>query len=1062
MPAIFSKYFFYFLLNLVFLFSVDAYAQVYNFKNYTVDSGFPAAQPIEVFQDDKGFLWICTLGEGLTRFDGVNYKHYNYKDSLISNEVRAIVQDNNGVFWIGTEEGLSKFNGSSFETIKNKLFEHVSIRDILIDKKGKLWIGTYGNGLITYDHKVFTQFEEKDGLLDKKISSIAEDKKGNIWLGTITGGLFKYDGTAFTQYTIANGLSNNTVRSVIADKDNRIWIGTDNGLTKFENEEFTIYRTPEGLIHNLVYDVCEDKLGNIWIGTLGGISKFDNQKFKSFTTAQGLTSNLVYNLFIDKEGNMWIGTDLPGITVLGVHQISYYTQKTGLSNNSVYGITQDNNGNFWFATYGGANIYNGEKFEIINETALSPTSNLLSVSKDREGVIWFTGTEGVIKFDGKDFKKLDYSFSNNPIFSLRKNISGETWFGSKGLIRYDGQKTFKKFDFKNSTESTIFSIHEDSRGYVWLATGGQGAIVFDGENFSTIDSLNGLPSSTITSIAEDKQGNIWLGTDGKGVCKLQYQNKGFDVEQVFDTRVGLIHNAVQALIFDNTGHLWVGTKNGICEIDVPEYNQSKRKIITNFGRDEGFISVECNQNAVFKDKEGFLWFGTEGGAIRFNPATEPLYNKSLRTYISNVRLFYEDVDWGKYSSKLTPYFNLPTDLKLSHDNNYLTFDFIGIHFSNPNKVRYQFRLTPADEEWLPVTNKNDATYSNLSPGKYTFEVRATTNGSWISPTVSFDFSIEKPFWKTWWFFSLMILMAIGLIYGYISSHTRTLKVIQKDLEVKVQQRTYQLEEQNNKLQDAYKIIEEKNSEITDSIRYAKNIQEAILPPMHLLKNFLPDSFVFFMPKDIVSGDFYWLAQTETKVVVAAVDCTGHGVPGAFMSFVGFNLLNQIVNQSGITTPSEILNNLNISLNESLRNTLKRSDIKDGMDIAICTIDIKDKLAEFSGAYNPLYHIRDKHLTIFPADRFPVGSFMEMSHKKFTNHTIQLLPGDSVYIFTDGFADQFGGPDDKKFMYSRFRNLLVNIQDLNMTEQKLVLYKEFQNWKGINEQVDDILVIGIRV
>lgn len=1060
MPKTISKNSFRFLLCLLIFFSSKTYSQIYHFKNYTVDNGFPAAQPVEVFQDEKGFLWICTLGEGLTRFDGMNFKNYSFKDSLLNNNVRAIAQDQQGYFWIGTEDGLYKFDGSKSERIQSKVLKNRSIRDIFIDTKGNIWIGT-NDGIIIYNHSVFKHFGEKEGLNEKRISTIAEDKLGNIWFGTITSGLYKYDGLFFTNYTVNHGLSSNTVRSVVVDKNNVVWVGTDNGLSKLEKGKFIIYRTSEGLVHNLIYDLCEDKEGNIWIGTLGGISKFNSIKFQNYTTAEGLTSNLVYNLFLDNEGNIWIGTDLPGLTVLGVHQISYYTQKTGLSSNSVYGITEDNSGNIWFATIGGANVFNGQTIETINKENFLPASNLLSVYKAPDGILWFTGTDGVANFDGEKFSKLNHSFDSQPVFSVKTDLSGSIWFGSRGLIKYDGKTNYENFEHKYLGDKKVFTIFEDSRGSLWFGSTAE-AIIYNGETFTSVNTKNGLPPNTITSISEDLEGNIWLGTDGKGVCKLVLENGIFKVEQIFNTSSGLINNSIQGLIVDDAGYLWVGTKNGICEINVPVFNNTKKVIITNYGRDEGFISVECNQNAVFKDKEGFLWFGTAGGAIRFNPATKTVYNKSLRTYISNVRLFYEDVNWAKFSESITPYFNLPIDLKLSHNNNYVTFDFIGIHFSNPNKVKYQFRLLPSDDDWLPVTNKNDATYSNLSPGNYTFEIRATTNASWISKPVSFKFSILKPFWNTWWFFSLMALLVVGMIYGYISSHTRTLKVIQKNLEVKVQQRTFQLEEQNNKLQEAYKIIEEKNSEITDSIRYAKNIQEAILPPMHLLKNFLPDSFVFFMPKDIVSGDFYWLAQTETKVVVAAVDCTGHGVPGAFMSFVGFNLLNQIVNQAGITTPSEILNNLNISLNESLRNTLKRSDIKDGMDIAVCTIDIKDKLAEFAGAYNPLYHIREKNLTIYPADRFPVGSYMEMTHKKFNNHKIELLPGDSVYIFTDGFSDQFGGPDDKKFMYSRFRNLLINIQDLNMTEQKLVLYKEFQNWKGVNEQVDDILVIGIRV
>jgi tetratricopeptide (TPR) repeat protein len=291
-----------------------------------------------------------------------------------------------------------------------------------------------------------------------------------------------------------------------------------------------------------------------------------------------------------------------------------------------------------------------------------------------------------------------------------------------------------------------------------------------------------------------------------------------------------------------------------------------------------------------------------------------------------------------------------------------------------------------------------------------------------------------------------------------------------------------LEKQNHEILLQKKEIEYKseelilkNKEITDSIKYAKRIQEAIFPPEILIKETLPDSFVFFKPKDIVSGDFYWMSRKSNKSYFAAVDCTGHGVPGAFMSIVGHNLLNQAVNEHNIDKPSEILNYLNLGIHQTLRQTYEESKVKDGMDIALCSLvqdDISDSfILEYSGANNPLWIFKKNedsnclHNFEFlevKADKHPIGTFVGEELKPFTNHKFILNKDDRLFIFSDGFADQFGGEKGKKFKYNQMRELLLQIQDKTMDEQTLVLNSIFDSWKGELEQVDDVCIIGVRV
>lgn len=296
---------------------------------------------------------------------------------------------------------------------------------------------------------------------------------------------------------------------------------------------------------------------------------------------------------------------------------------------------------------------------------------------------------------------------------------------------------------------------------------------------------------------------------------------------------------------------------------------------------------------------------------------------------------------------------------------------------------------------------------------------------------------------------------------------RTAEIQSQKEEIEAQRDSIQeqrniLSDINKSLQKAYSEIEEQKKHIEDSIHYAKRIQNAILPPDDFVAEVMKNAFILYKPKDIVSGDFYWISRTKDKVHVAAVDCTGHGVPGAFMSIVGNNQLNYAVNVKKANKPDEILNALNEGVTKALRQTRISSSVKDGMDIALVSIDYEHKKLEYAGAYNPMFLIRNNELIQVKADKFPVGGYVGETLREFTCHDFDILDGDILYIFSDGYADQFGGPDDRKFMVKRFRDLLFKIHKESMTNQKEILDQMLEDWRGDAQQVDDILVIGIQL
>jgi len=280
------------------------------------------------------------------------------------------------------------------------------------------------------------------------------------------------------------------------------------------------------------------------------------------------------------------------------------------------------------------------------------------------------------------------------------------------------------------------------------------------------------------------------------------------------------------------------------------------------------------------------------------------------------------------------------------------------------------------------------------------------------------------------------------------------------LEQKVIARTAEVVKQKEEIEGQNTRISELYEEVTDSIKYAKGLQEAILPPNEFIEKVLPNSFVLFKPKDIVSGDFYWIEEKNDIVYFAAVDCTGHGVPGAFMSIVGYNALNEALRKNN--TPSEILDALNKGISKTLHNNSMNAKHRDGMDLALCSYNKNTRTLKYAGAFNPLYLLRKGEITQIKADKFPIGSYFDDKTKKYTNHEIQLEQGDYIYVFSDGYADQFGGPRGKKFMYKRFKENLLALEGKEIQSQKEYLNNTIDDWKGPLEQIDDILVIGVHI
>lgn len=312
--------------------------------------------------------------------------------------------------------------------------------------------------------------------------------------------------------------------------------------------------------------------------------------------------------------------------------------------------------------------------------------------------------------------------------------------------------------------------------------------------------------------------------------------------------------------------------------------------------------------------------------------------------------------------------------------------------------------------------------------------------------------------------NISIIIYIGITIGSLLTsiklilklREKSLSIQRKRLEQIILDRTKLLNNERAKLEISNINVINKNNEIIDSIRYAKILQDSIMMPVNKIKEHIPEIFILYKPKDIVSGDFYYHNSIDNKEIIVVADCTGHGVPGAFMSIIGNNLLDQAIGLNKISKPSDILDYVN--------SKMKNSTVNDGMDIALCLLDIKNKKVQYSGAYNQLWIIKkdERVVTEIKADKFPIGRFYDDRELKFTNHEFQLEKGDTLYLFSDGYADQFGGIYGKKFKYKRLKDVLIYNQDMSMDDQKAMLENTFNRWMGSLDQVDDVLIIGIRM
>lgn len=1097
------------ILGFLFLITYPVSSQPFNrygnplITNYSPETYAGNEQVWCVAQDDRGVMYFGTNDNGILEYDGKTWRIIPIPENK---SVRSLCKGDDGLIYVGS---LGEF-GYLQPTESGKL-EYSSLVGYLNDsiRKNLSYIyKTYSKGgyiyfcslsyIFKYDGKSITPISL--GKQSEYANFLTLKVRNNFYINSFLKGLRAFTGdSVITLVPSGQAFIEKNVFSMVALDSNTLMLFTDKGFFTYRQGVVQSVDTPTKLARTMSqesaipYNAVKLQDGSIAIGVvqsdwLGVVELSPELKpIRLANTQTGMHAGQVSDVFQHADAPLWATLYDGGIAKVELNSaIGRFGAESGLSeivvdvvryNNTIYLATF--NGVFYL-DFDSRGIPKIKPVEGINGnvwalTVFTPTKgkSLLIAGSYMDGVFEIRGSKAT-NVSQPLIERLGLSQSiQHKCFSLFSSLKypGRLYIGlSSGLALMDwkdGSWHSTSSIKSDSIKFEIRSIVEDSRGNLWLATMSSGIYyvsndlkrftLYGKESFPGLDNLQYI----MLMSAND---SLYAFT-ANGIYHFNYSTQQFEqggiIGKKISNRTGVykivaIPNGYAALCYDKDNRNWV-------EI----YTKDSSGNWTTRSRDLKRLPNKWS-DAIFADDDGTLWIGMSKDLYVYNPKVNRSFNAPFRALIREVvskdsilfgGVFYTQDSLHRVISLTQQPHQVP---RLRYHFNAIVFSFAAPFFEREEDIVYSHYLEGSDEtSWSAWDKKTEATYTNLREGKYIFHVKARNIYGDESVEATYAFEIRPPWYRTILAYIVYLILIIFLVWGIVKWNTRRLIAEKERLEQIVRERTAEVVAQKEEIEQQKEKIAAQNEEITSSIQYASRIQSALLTPMDQVNRIFPENFILYLPRDIVSGDFYYITQVGKLKISVVADCTGHGVPGGFMSMLGISFLTQIIGTKTNLKANEVLNELRTLVITALHQTGEIGGSKDGMDIAIYIIDEETQTLQFAGANNPLILIRNNELTHVKGDKMPIGIHLR-GDIPFTNYEMPIQKGDVLYTFSDGYVDQFGGGDGRKFMIKHFKELLLEIHHKPMSEQRDILDETLRNWHGDTPRIDDVVVMGVRI
>ncbi len=805
---------------------------------WTTGEGLPQNSVNTIAQTTDGFIWLGTQ-EGLVRFDGVAFDVYDasISEAFRSNNIRTLLADRQGGLWIGTHDGgLIRYAENRFTHIDS--LGDVRVMALLQRKAGEILVAT-NNRLFTLAD---TTVRRVDELPQGRFSALAEDPRtGEVWIGTGNNGLYRLQDEVMSKAFVGQPVASASINTLAFSPEGTLWAGARDGIYRIDGERITHLTRNDGLPSDDIVSLLRDAYGTLWAGTSdAGIFRMSSQpalpvpvRDQLARSMYGLTGNSIKALFIDREGSLWIGIDSGGVQQLRAGKVVPFTTEQGLADDHVYTIHEDHAGAIWFGTELGATRMEPDgRTTLYTQASGLPTNFVLSIASKPDGTVWLGTMSGLARLHNGQIRTYTEAdgLPDNAIYGLYVDRAGALWIATGGgLSHFDGRTFTNYTEASGLVSNYVTVVLEDRQGTMWIGTYDKGLTLMKDGTMYGLKKSDGLSHDGILSLYEDDAGVIWVGTYGGGLNRIENGAISF-----VSSRDGLFNDKVLQILGDENRNLWISSNKGLYTVsrdEIAEFAAGRISHITShlYDRNDGLLSQEFSggiQPAGWKSRDGRFWFPSDRGAIMVDP-------DAMVTNAIPPPIVIKKTEMNRPMTYVDGVYTLPAGTYR------FELQFTALTYVAPLKTRYRYILEGEDEDWIEAGTLRDAHYRNLEPNDYRFRVIAqNADGLWSDTEATFSFKLEPFFYQTPLFYILISgLLALTILAGHLLSVAR-MKARERELESLVEERTHDLKLEKEKTEEAKAVIEAQADQLREldrfKTRFFANVSHEFRTPLTMI------------------------------------------------------------------------------------------------------------------------------------------------------------------------------------------------------------------------------------